>query len=122
MSEAIHKTKELAIDVGCPILIGVQAREKSDGRIPGLSDCYYSSSVSHVVDKNFGLLKPVKHHDRGDVVSLNDAEYLVDDNLFFIGMSKQRMDQGSRKWAINFDMAKMEVSDFDTEKIRLALE
>jgi hypothetical protein len=31
----------------------------------------------------------------------------------YVEMAQQRMDQGSRKWSINFDMSKMQVWDFD---------
>jgi replicative DNA helicase len=116
VSEAAYKTKQLALDTGCPIFIGVQAKEavdKSASKIPGLGDCYYGASISHVVDKNFGLFKPDKVYDKGKDIGLNGTPYSVDDYLLLIEMSKQRMDQGSRKWAINFDMSKMEVWDFD---------
>jgi hypothetical protein len=115
VSEASYKTKQLAIDTACPILIGVQAKEavdKSVSKIPGLGDCYYGASISHVVDKNFGLFKPIKVYDKGKSISLNGIPYSIDDFLLLIEMSKQRMDQGSRKWAINFDMSKMAVWDF----------
>lgn len=116
VSEAAYKTKQLAIDVGCPIFIGAQAKEvvdKTGSKIPGLGDCYYGSSIAHVADKTFGLLKPIKYYERGQSIGLNGVPYDITDVLLFVEMSKQRMDQGARKWAINFDMARMEVSDFD---------
>jgi hypothetical protein len=115
VSEAITLTKQLAIDVGCPILIGVQAKEAVDSsksKIPGLADAYYSSVVSHVVDKNFGLLKPVRIAEKGKLVDFGGRYHTIDNNLFVVRMSKQRMDDGSRTWAFNFDMAQMKVWDF----------
>jgi hypothetical protein len=115
VSEAAYKTKQLAIDTACPIFIGVQAKEavdKSQSKIPGLGDCYYGASIGHVVDKNFGLFKPIKAYDKGKSIGLNNIPYWVDDYLLFVEMSKQRMDQGSRKWAFNFDMSTMKVWDF----------
>lgn len=115
VSEATYKMKQLAIDVACPIFVGVQAKEavdKTNSKIPGSGDCYYTSALDHVVDKNFGLLKPVKQFDRGDTITLVGREYIVDDNLLLINMTKQRMDIGDWKWAINFDMAALNVWDF----------
>jgi hypothetical protein len=115
VSEASYKTKQLAIDTACPIFIGVQAKEgvdQSQSKIPGLGDCYYGASIGHVVDKNFGLFKPIKSYAKGASVGLNDTPYFVDDYLLFVEMSKQRMDQGSRKWAFNFDMSTMKIWDF----------
>lgn len=116
VSEAAYKTKQLAIDVGCPIIIGVQAKEAVDSsksKIPGLADCYYGASIGHVADKIFGLMKPIKYYDEGKMVGVGNRQYYVDDNLLVIEMTKQRMEQGSYKWAINFDMSKMQVWDFE---------
>lgn len=116
VTEATYQAKELAMDVGCPIIFGVQAKAAVDStasKIPGLGDAYYSSAVEHVADKQFGLLKPIKVHEAGRKIQVSGHDYTVDDNLLLIKMSKQRMEQGAWTFVVNFDMSRMVMSDYN---------
>lgn len=120
VTEATYQVKELAMDVGCPAIVGVQAKSLVDGKgskTPDMGDAWYTSAADHVADKGFGISKPIKYVDDGEFVPFNGNEYRVDDNLFFVKMYKQRMEKGHGKWAVNFNMATMEITDYDTRSV-----
>jgi replicative DNA helicase len=118
VAEAILGAKELAQAVGCPVYIGAQAKEAVDHRddkVPGLGDAYYSSEVGHVIDKGFGLMKPIKYFDEYSDIGLRWNGQVhkipVTDNLFLLSMFKQRGEQGSRRFPLYFDMSNLILGD-----------
>lgn len=120
VSAAILETSNLAKRVGCPILLGVQAKAEVDHRenkIPTMGDTYYSAELAHVVDKHFGIMKPIKYHEPGEMLGFNFGgkkhHIPVDDNVLMIQLDKQRLEQGMRRFAIHFDMARMKMADLD---------
>lgn len=116
VAEATYQAKELLIDVGCPGILGIQAKaavdQKGGMKEPDMGDAFYTSVVDHVADKIFGVVKPVKVANIGDSVTLAGRECTIDDNTFVIKMSKQRMEKGYGKWVVSFDMATMELKDY----------
>lgn len=120
VSEAILGAKDLAMSVGCPVFLGVQAKQEVDKRAdqtPGMSDTYYTAELDHVIDKGFGLLKPIKCHDLNSQINFTWAKTTVrlpvTDNLFFLSMFKQRGEQGSRRFPLRFDMNSLQINDMD---------
>lgn len=117
VAEAILNTSELAKSVGCPIILGVQAKAEVDKRpakerVPTMGDTYYSAELSHVVDKHFGIMKPIKYWDEGVQFDYNGHPIDIDDHTLIIQLDKQRFEQGKRRFAVRFDMAKMEIMDY----------
>lgn len=120
VGEAIIQASYMAKAVACPILLGVQAKaevDHRDNKIPTMGDTYYSAELAHVVDKHFGIMKPIKHYERGHMLGFTfdgkQHHIPVDDNTLLIQLDKQRLEQGMRRFAISFDMARMKMSDFD---------
>jgi hypothetical protein len=128
VTEATYQLQELSIDCACPYVAGVQAKGSVDGkgiRIPDLGDTWYTSAVDHVASKVFGVMKPAKYKtylrevaDKdGDatpaVINFAGHDHLVDDSLFLVKMVKQRMEKGYGEWALDFNMATMELADRD---------
>jgi replicative DNA helicase len=116
VTEATYQVKEVAIDVGCPAVVGVQAKTAVDAKgvkIPDMGEAWYTSATDHVGDKIFGVMKPIKMMDEGRDLEFGGHHYTVDDNLFLIKMTKQRMEKGHGKWAVHFDMSTMELKDYD---------
>lgn len=95
--------KELALRVGAPAVVGVQARREVDDRpdkLPELRDAQWASSIEQTCDKVFGMLRPTLY--RQDFVQLGDKELKVTENLLLLRMLKQRGDAGSYTWALHF--------------------
>lgn len=120
VAEAIINTSNLAKAVACPIILGVQAKAEVDNKenkMPTMGDTYYSAELAHVVDKHFGIMKPIKYYERGKMLAYTwggqQHHVPVDDKTLIIQMDKQRLEQGMRQFAVKFDMARMEMADFD---------
>jgi replicative DNA helicase len=120
VAAAIMETSNLAKRIGCPILLGVQAKaevDHRDNKIPMMGDAYYSAELAHVVDKHFGIMKPIKYYEKGHMLGFTfdgqQHHIPVDDNTLLVQLDKQRLEQGMRRFAIHFDMARMRMGDFD---------
>jgi replicative DNA helicase len=122
VDEAIRQAKELAIRMGLPIIIGVQARRAVDtykNQIPIMSDAQWSSSIEQVADKQIALWRPIKSSDPIDQPTINvgGVDYANDEDLFVIRLLKQRFDIGFGAWAVRFKPHTLQVYDYDTVQL-----
>ena len=122
--EAVNNAKQLAIRMGIPIIIGVQAGRAVDtykNPIPTMSDAQWSSSVEQVADKMISLWRPSKTHDPAKEPEINIAgvNYKNDDDLFVIKLLKQRFDAGFGTWAVKFKPQTLELWDYETRAVNL---
>ena len=99
VDQAINDAKQLAMRMGLPIIVGVQARREVDSYknpIPTLSDAQWSSSIEQVADKQISVWRPIKTHDPSEepTIKVGDTDYTNDENLFVIKLLKQRFEKG----------------------------
>lgn len=118
VDEAIRNAKELAIRVGLPVIIGVQARRDVDGYrnpIPTMADAQWSSSIEQVADKQLALWRPIKSHDPTEKPEVKVGRYRFtnEEDLFVVRLLKQRFDVGYGAWAVRFKPQTLEVFDYD---------
>jgi len=114
--EAVNNAKQLAIRMGLPIIIGVQAGRMVDtyrNPIPTMSDAQWSSSIEQVVDKLIALWRPSKTHGDEPTINIAGVEYKNDEELFVIKLLKQRFDAGFGTWATRFKPQTLELYDCD---------
>jgi len=106
VTEVPIRVKELALRIGCPAVVGVQARREVDDRnvkIPEMRDAQWASSIEQTSDKVFGLWRPCQTEENGSLVEIEGAgEYVVNDRLMIIRMLKQRGDKGRHTWGMYF--------------------
>ena len=109
--EAAHRAKELAKRVGCPAAVAVQAGrdvDKRDNKIPTMQDAQWSSSIEQAADKFFSLWRPwltephIDSYGNPAVVTLDNQDYTVTQELLIMSMLKQRFDNGRWTWALHF--------------------
>jgi replicative DNA helicase len=117
VTEATIRAKHLAMEVGCPILAGVQASRDVDGRrnkIPAMSDAQWSSAIEQTADKQLALWRPIRTEDPDEVqqVRIGGVEYDITGSLFVVKLLKQRFDSGTGVWAVNFVPQTLEMGDF----------
>jgi len=118
ISQAILDTKELALNAGCPVFVGVQAKiavlDRPDP-VPGMGDTFYSSELDHVLDKGLGIFKVAKKYPIGSEYKFStngQAQSIpVTDELFIFNLFKQRWDTSNMRQFIHFDINKMELGD-----------
>jgi len=97
--------KELALRVGAPAVVGVQARREVDDRadkLPELRDAQWASSIEQTSDKVFGLWRPVLTEKESQFIELGERRVKVTETLLLLRMLKQRGDAGRYTWAMHF--------------------
>lgn len=117
VSEATIKTKQLAMEIGVPIIAGVQASRAADsraGQIPAMSDAQHSSAIEQTADKQMALFRPIKIMEQGEGVTIAGSDYTVDDGLLIFRLLKQRFDVGSGTWPVQFEPQTLTMQDYQT--------
>lgn len=115
VTEATIQAKHLAMELGVPIVAGVQASRAADGRavqIPTMSDAQWSSAIEQTADKQIALFRPIKVMEEGESIMLKGRDYRVDDNLLVIKLLKQRFDSGAGIWPVSFKPQTLEIADY----------
>lgn len=109
VTEVPIRIKELALRVGAPAVVGVQARREVDDReekIPELRDAQWASSIEQTCDKVFALWRPYQTEPAGSKIQIGEGDlYTVDERLMILRMLKQRGDAGRYTWGMHFDPA-----------------
>lgn len=108
VTEATIQAKHFAMEIGVPIIGGVQASRETDRRavqIPTLADAQWSSAIEQTADKQISLFRPIRVFDEGEWIPVGSKEktYYVDDFLMLIKLLKQRFDSGSGIWPVRFE-------------------
>lgn len=116
VGEAIVRSKELAIDIGAPIVFCVQANRKVDDygeKIPGANDCQWASAIEQTADKLIGIWRPVLTEDEDAVINMNGKEIKITQNLFIARLLKQRMAIAGQTFVLNFAPEFVRLSDME---------
>jgi len=113
---AIVDTKQLALRVGCPVMVAAQARREVDTyqhKIPQLRDAQESSGIEQHCDKFFGLWRPwttEMHHSSFDLAG---KQIPVEPSTLILQMCKQRNDNGSRTWVLHFSPSELRLAEME---------
>jgi len=108
VTEVPIRIKELALRIGAPAVVGVQARREVDDRdikIPELRDAQWASSIEQTCDKVFALWRPYQTEIAGSRVQVGNDFFIVNESLMIFRMLKQRGDAGRYTWGMHFDPA-----------------
>lgn len=119
---AIVATKQLALRVGCPVMVAAQARREVDSYavpVPGMNDGQESSGLEQVPDKFFGIWRPYKTHRDEPTIKLAGREIPNSPELFILRMAKQRLEDGEHTWVLSFDMAELRLAEMEIERQEL---
>jgi replicative DNA helicase len=106
VSMAAELVKELAKRVGCPGVIGAQARRDVDDRewkVPTLRDPQWASAIEQVTDKFFGVWRPWLTDREKPPISIGAGSYPITENLFVLELGKQRFGEAGMRWALHFE-------------------
>ena len=119
VNEAIIRGKELAIDVGCPIIANCQAGrqvDKYDVKLAGEGDVQWSSGIEQTVDKMFSLWRPWKTENReGPGVDVNGRVWPITPNLFVIKNTKQRGEDSGQVFVCHFAPEYVKLAEMERE-------
>ncbi len=122
VTEATFQTKELALNLGIPIVAGVQANRDVDDQkypIPSLASAQWASAIEQTADKQIALWRPRKTHhpDEHPSIPIGGLDYDNDEGLLVIKLLKQRFEKGYGVWAVKFKPQTLEVFDYETRRI-----
>lgn len=120
VTEATIQAKHLAMEIGVPIIGGVQASRETDKRavqIPTMADAQHSSAIEQTADKQIALFRPSKILAAGEMMQVGDHEYKVDDSLLVIKLLKQRLEKGFGVWAVHFEPHTLAMGDYNVTSL-----
>lgn len=105
VTEVPIRVKEVALRVGAPAVVGVQAGRNVDTykvKLPEMTDAQWASSIEQTSDKIFSLWRPCKSESEGSMIECNDKMLKVTETLVLIRLLKQRGDRGRFTWPLYF--------------------
>ncbi len=118
MIENVHRAKDMALAMGCPVLMGVQAGRQVDGRqfkLPLMGDGMETSNIEHTADKVLGVWMPKTSEPAGSMVG--NPPTPVTDNLLVIGLSKQRFGPAGKIYYCHVKPEVNEIHGMETVKL-----
>lgn len=92
MMEAVNKAKDLSIQLGTPVALGVQASRdvlNRDYKLPRLDDGLETSNIEQSSDKVISLWYPIKTEEEGFYIEQDKVT--VTENLLILGLLKQKL-------------------------------
>jgi replicative DNA helicase len=117
VTEVPHLVKELALSVGAPAIVGVQASRDVDERrvkLPEMRDAQWASSIEQTCDKVFSLWRPILTEPPGSPpIELDGKQYPITEQLLFIQMLKQRGDRGRYLWGMHFKPEYLQLNELE---------
>jgi replicative DNA helicase len=124
VTEIPIRVKELAMAVGCPVVLAAQAGRQVDGYdwpIPRLADCQWGSSIEQAADLVLALWRPYNTYGETDeqipiVCGGREQMYPVTDKLLVMRMLKQRFRQGHHTWPLYLDPETLEMNYMTLER------
>ena len=116
--DSMNKAKDMALAMGCPMLLGCQAKREvldRDWKLPRMSDGEETSNIEHTTDKLLSLWYPKMTETTEE---LGQTGIPIMNNLMIAGLMKQRYGHAGQWWPLFF---RPEINDFksmqfDTEE------
>jgi len=116
MSEIVERCKDMALEYGVPVFLGVQAGRSVDLRnppVPMLGDGKETGNIEETADTVLGVFRPARVYDVGDFIPGTDPPLVCEEHLFFINVLKQRDGMAGRGFWVYFDMSIAKLSDLE---------
>jgi len=112
VTEVAPKVKEVALQTGAPVLVGVQASREVDLRewkVPTQRDAQWSSGIEQASDVMFGIWRPTVSGTK--TVRALGKSIDVDENLLILERLKQRGEKARSTWVLNLDPSTVWLSE-----------
>jgi replicative DNA helicase len=118
VSSAMRLVTRLAVQAKCPIVIGVQANQRTDDYkmpIPTMRDAEWSAVIGQLADAVLALWRPIKSflpiHE--PFIDIAGVDYPNTENLFVMKLLKQRFEKGHGIWAQHLDPNTLIMKDYE---------
>jgi replicative DNA helicase len=113
MIEAVNRSKDLGVGLGCPVLLNVQARREVNDRQykqPNIDDGQETSNIEQSSDFAMSLWYPIKTEKPGSILS----GITVDESYMSLTLLKQKFGKAPVTIPLNFKPAECHFSDYNT--------
>jgi len=119
VTAAVPMIKNLALEIGAPAIIAVQASRDVDSlkfKIPQMHHAQWASIIEQACDKVFSFWRPWQTEEQGATINLGPTygnEQPVSANLLIVAMLKQRFGLGHKIWPMYFDPAYLKLAQME---------
>ena len=118
VTEAVVSAKELTLEIGSPMAIGVQATRAVDQRedkIPTIGDCQWSSALEQESAKLLGILRPsLAYKDwEGRKIRYRGQEVPITPTTFLVRLEKQRFGPSGQLFMLDFSPQFVRLADLE---------
>lgn len=107
--DIVDDVKDLALSVGAPVMLGSQAGRQVKDRawqMPLIDDAQETSNFEQSCDKMLACFYPKTSNPVGTTISDGGSEYQVTDNLFIVGLLKQKFGPANINVPLHLDPAR----------------
>ena len=111
-SRNVDRCKDMALALGCPVLLGCQAKQEVMARsikLPRLNDGQETSNLMHTPDKIISLWRPAVTNGIGTKITLGGDEITVAEDTLIVCVAKQRFGRVGGYWLLKVDFATNQV-------------
>ena len=117
VSSAMRLVSRLAIQVQCPVIIGIQANQRTDDKktpVPEMRDAEWSAVIGQKLDVLLSLWRPIRTHLPHDepTIEVGGETYKNTEQLLVMKLLKQRFEKGYGIFAEHFDPNKLTLNDY----------
>jgi replicative DNA helicase len=122
--ESVGRCKDMALAMGCPVIVGSQANRSvyhEKWGVPGMADSMESSNFEHTCDKLLGVWMPKTSYAVGDYfdakMGTRKTSFEVTENLLFIRVLKQKLGPAGRWWPLYVDPARNLIAPMERKEL-----
>jgi replicative DNA helicase len=108
MMEVVKCAKDMALHLGCPVVLLAQAKREVDERewkVPTMSDGMETSAIEQYSDKIMSVWYPNVSDPGGNITSPSGRAYKITPNLLFLALLKQKNGLSGGVWPLYVDPA-----------------
>ena len=109
ISDIVKCAKDMALNLGCPVVLLAQAHRRVDEKawkLPEMADAMESAAIEQYADKLMSVWYPKVSDPDQIITSPSGREYHVNDHLLFLGLLKQKNGPAGGMWPLYVDPAK----------------
>ena len=121
VAELVASAKDMALMLGCPVVLIAQANRACDDRdwcLPQMADAMESAAIEQYSDKMFSVWYPKVNKPLGSEIDDQSGGKLeVTSNLLILGMLKQKNGPAGGYWPLYVDPERNDIHELETEGV-----
>ncbi len=108
----VHRCKDMALSMSCPVVVGTQANRESytdklgklpKWGIPPFTSSQESSNFEQTCDKMIGVWYPIRDHPNGGKLETKQVTLDITSNLLILQILKQKIGPSGKWWPLRIE-------------------